>query len=574
MISAVAPQTASRNAPLSQTKKLARQEWLLLLGAVLLALLVRLSLMRFQFLVTPDGVFYTKLAEHLATGDFAKGISTYWPPLYPILVGLASFIFHDLELSGRVISALAGSLIVIPGYLLAREFYGKTVAAIAAFLIIIHPPLVQYSTLLLTEAIYTLFFTIFMLAGWCVLARGNTRTSLIAGLSIGASYLIKPEAIAFLGLMVVLALCRNLVFPPQAYARILKNMLVLVLGFLLLAAPYLWFLRQETGKWTISEKFGFNFSVLHNNGNPWFRLDESGNSTLADRFWGGDKNGSNPSKTTESLAGHNPTLLSLLKRTVYSLNAQYEFHFPKLFSPLLFVFAAVGLFRNRWSKQRARQEAFLLLLIFSTFVGYALVVIETRYLHPLIPIILGWVAMGIVGVESWLLRSCKSIKNVGRWLASQRWLLRATALALLTISMLPWGGSLFFGGEERIISGERRKAGQWIKEHTAAPPIVMSPAPEVAFFANGQHVFLPDEDYEVMVAYARRRQVKYLVIDEYSARISPRWQQFLTESAQVPAFKPVYGSTKVLASKPVYGSAEISDFKLIVFELDAPPPAP
>jgi 4-amino-4-deoxy-L-arabinose transferase-like glycosyltransferase len=561
MISALALQLTSGRKPLAQTEKLTRSEWLLLLGAVCCALLLRLSLLPFQFQLTPDGVFYAALAKNLAQGNLAQGLSTYWSPLYPLLVGGASLIFSDIELSGRIVAALAGSLIVIPSYLLAREFYGKVVAAIAAFLLLIHPPLVQYSTLVLTESTYTLLFISFVLAGWYALARGSARDSLLAGLFLGACYLVKPEAIAFFGLLIVLLLCRNYVFAPQPYARVLKNMLLLALGLLLLAAPYLWFLRQETGRWTVSEKFGLNFSVMHQNGNPWFRLDESGSSTLADRLWAGDKHGGRQSKTSEALTAQRPNPSTLFWRMIKRLNLQYELHLPQLFSPLLFAFAAAGLFRHKWSKQRARQEAYLLLMIFSTLLGYALVVAEIRYLQPLIPIILIWVAQGVVAVESWLLQSSARLKNVGDRLAAHRLLLRTAIVALLAISMLPWGASLLFGGLERKYSFERKLAGEWIKTQASRPTLVMSPTPEVAFFAQGEHVFLPDEDYDVVIAYARRRHVKYLVIDENSTQTLPRWKRFLFEPSLAPAFKRVY-------LNPAY-----LDFRIAVFELDYSSPS-
>lgn len=45
-----------------------------------------------------------------------EGIDAYWPPFYPVLIGFSSFIFKDLEFSGRIVSAIIGSILIIPAF--------------------------------------------------------------------------------------------------------------------------------------------------------------------------------------------------------------------------------------------------------------------------------------------------------------------------------------------------------------------------------------------------------------------------------------------------------------------------
>src|SRR5262249_30184626 len=124
----------------------------LVLICVTLAFALRLFLVKYQYVINTDGVYYAWLGRHLISGDLKGGLSTYWSPLYPLLVGISSLWFSDLEFAGRFVSVAAGAVLVVPVYLLAREFYGRGAANVAALLTVIHPSLIQVSTLVMTEA--------------------------------------------------------------------------------------------------------------------------------------------------------------------------------------------------------------------------------------------------------------------------------------------------------------------------------------------------------------------------------------------------------------------------------------
>ena len=99
--------------------RLTRAEWIFtLLVATLGFSLVWVETARYGPGVSSDSAFYLSAAENFAAGkgfvDFGGGPLTFWPPLYPFLLGaiqwatgLAPFV------SGRVINALTVSLIII-----------------------------------------------------------------------------------------------------------------------------------------------------------------------------------------------------------------------------------------------------------------------------------------------------------------------------------------------------------------------------------------------------------------------------------------------------------------------------
>lgn len=224
----------------------AKVEWAIVAGFVLLALILRLYLSTFKPSVEWDGFYYALLGKNLISGDFAKGLSTYWSPLYPALIGLASLIFGDLKFAGTFVSIVAGSLLVVPVYLLVLDFYGRRAALCSALLVAVCPALADYSTDILTEATYTLLFMFGILAGWFALSRGKNIYYLLTGLVFGACYLTRPEAFAYIILMLILTLGHKLLHRQLRSRKTVVNVATLLAGFLLLSLPYLIFLHRQT----------------------------------------------------------------------------------------------------------------------------------------------------------------------------------------------------------------------------------------------------------------------------------------------------------------------------------------
>ena len=87
--------TVTKNQMRREALDLSRSEWALLSGFTLLAISVRLFMLKFAYVITnPDGVYYALLGKNLVSGNFNEGVSTYWAPLYPLLVGVSSLILR------------------------------------------------------------------------------------------------------------------------------------------------------------------------------------------------------------------------------------------------------------------------------------------------------------------------------------------------------------------------------------------------------------------------------------------------------------------------------------------------
>ncbi len=495
-----------------------RSTAILLLGMVLLALLIRLIMSRDQPL-PQDGIFYALLGKQLITGHFVKGLSAYWPPLYPALIGVFSLAFRDLEVAGKLVSVVTGSLLVIPVYFLSLDLYGKKSAFWAALLVGISPDLISISTQLQVESTYTLFFITAIYLGLSAL-EGKPGRYLQAGLAFGACYLLKPEAIAYAGLMLVLIYAARPI-KKVPFPRLTLKALGFVLGFTLLAAPYLLYIHHTTHRWIISEKLA-HLSPPDGHANSWRKLDESKQVTFADRFWGG---GDNVLESSKKGFDVKLSYLDFIKNMARGL-APVTTKTAKLLPKLLLVFLLLGLF-SRWSRERALKELFLILFIVSTLFGYAFIP-RYRYLLPLLPLLLCWVAKGMVEFEERFGKAVKTFRKMEFVTSNSRWIARAVITAILLVTTLP---PLFAQARNsgRGLYLERKRVGVWIKENRTTPPLIMATKIWPTFYAGGTHLFTPSEPYAVIIEYARRKKVDFLVVEEGVIEITPDLRFLLNE---------------------------------------------
>ena len=472
-------------------KHLPGKQWRVLLYWMPLAFLLRLFLiLRFEQVISPDGVQYVTLGRNLIAGNFREGLSTYWSPLYPLLVGFSSLFFRDAEFAGRFVSVVAGSLLLIPSYKLIRNWYGERVASIGVGIIALHPLLIYYSTVLLVESTYTLLFTCGVLAGWSALSGGRARSFLLAGATFGACYLLKPEAAGFLLLLLVPTLGRKLFDRASSFKTDARNALLLCAGFLLLAAPYLFYLREQTGAWTLSGK-----AAVH----LW----------QGSRLAGGD--------LTPKILPLIPDLSTAFVQVTKALRSEYEI-FNLIFPPTFVLLAGLGLFRKSWTSRRVRQELYLFAFVAATLAGYAVTLPNIRFLMPLLPLLLCWLSKGVIEFAEWVIETLLKANGAGRFLPSVRKIIVPLVVACLLASLLPLSFYLLRGDKWGDYYGQKRSA-LWIKEHDAASaPVIMSTVPVAAFYARGRHVELLDEDYATLIARARREGVGYLVVNERDFR--------------------------------------------------------
>jgi 4-amino-4-deoxy-L-arabinose transferase-like glycosyltransferase len=147
---------------------------------------------------------YVNQGRHLREGTLGPP-DTFFPMGYPALIAAAyAFSSHPLRLVALV-QALAGGLTCLFGYLVARRASLSPAWSLgAASLVALYPPFVFYGSMLLTESVSPLLFTLVV---WLMLRAIDTRRwqwAATLGVTFSAASLVRTN---FLPFAPVIAVC-------------------------------------------------------------------------------------------------------------------------------------------------------------------------------------------------------------------------------------------------------------------------------------------------------------------------------------------------------------------------------
>ncbi|MBN2191699.1 MAG: glycosyltransferase family 39 protein [Polyangiaceae bacterium] len=167
-----------------------------------------------------DGHYYDFGAERIAAGfgyseDVMVNGQPVWKPWSHYPVGYSAFLAAGYATCGRLVewlfgsrsyvaplgNALIGALTAGAVHRLARYFMNPTRARIAGAITALHPGLIVYTAVLMSEPL-----TAFLLVttGWTAVAwRGSVRGVLLAGVILGLATLVRPSALLAAPLLVV-----------------------------------------------------------------------------------------------------------------------------------------------------------------------------------------------------------------------------------------------------------------------------------------------------------------------------------------------------------------------------------
>lgn len=505
-----------------------------LLVLFLTGLLFRLLLLKFRFAVGFDEVNYLKLGVSGHLHGFAETLHTYWSPFFPWLISLLCGLTDNYELAGRMVSVIAGALLAVPVYFLARLLYDKRVGLIAALFVSFFPPLAFQATAILTEAVYTLLAAFAILSGWRMLKRFSVAAALLSGMLAGTLYLTRPEGIGFLlifaGWIVVGSLgCLFLIKP----LRMVYQLAALTLGFVLVTAPYLLFLRSTTGLWTISAKGAANMQMdtPEDGSRPSFRALSADNTSVPidevfhlGTFLRPKNNPALPMATSVSVK-------NLAVRYVENIYVMTRRGIPAFLTTLPLILLGIGLLGYKWEYGQGVKNAYFLSFIAAYWFGVVpLFHVNERYLLSMWSLCAVWIGNGARRLHMWLqeYRPRAGYAERRKIVADRAALI--VIMLFLGLSFLPELAYVIGrdpeAKDEWADAVEQKIAGRWIKENHAGPPIIMSRNHAVDFYAGSydvrESVTIPDADVDRVLAYARYRGVTHIVLNERYQNEYPR----------------------------------------------------
>ena len=92
-----------------------------------------------NYVIANDATLYIKSAKLYSIGFYAEGFNTFPRSTFPLLIALSQKLFGDWVRAGQWVSALLGTLTIIPLYLLARRLFDDKVAFLTAIFYSICP---------------------------------------------------------------------------------------------------------------------------------------------------------------------------------------------------------------------------------------------------------------------------------------------------------------------------------------------------------------------------------------------------------------------------------------------------
>jgi 4-amino-4-deoxy-L-arabinose transferase-like glycosyltransferase len=462
------------------------------------AALIRLYLVITSYCISADGVAYIAMAREFHAGRIQSALAWVFSPLYPWLISEAYRAIPNWELAGELLSMAFGTAGVVLLYFLMREVYGRRgVAAGAAALAAIHPLLAGFSASVRTEAGYIALVTASLLLVVRGVERKRIATVAASGVLCGLGYLYRTEGIGVPALAVIILVAGPFLWRRWTLRWGLGAAAMLIATFLLVAAPYLVWMREYTGHWTVGRELGV------------VTMEATGSTMGQLERW--REMGYRPATSWLTALQLDPAAY-LRKVARDFLGSCYSF--LQGLGPLLCAALIIGLWTNGKATAARWAEAMLAMLVVMYFVGFVLTDTGPRLMLHVVPFTLGWVAIGLVEAAGWLdARLSLTHSPLGRMLSGP------AVVALVAIVLLP--RTLFpLGYDQRGM----RYAGEEIARRAGGSRATVAGSDvRVAFYADAGFIQLPARPAagENLCGWlAAHRLADYLMIDDRDER---RW---------------------------------------------------
>lgn len=455
----------------------------------------------FSFIGT-DGVSYALLAKNIATGNGFTLFGhphTFFSPLTAIAITPLYLLFGDADFAARMAVILFEVLTLIAFYFAARRFADARVAAVATFLLSVSGPFVWDVLTVWAQPLAGLLTVLFVYSSlrYIVALEKGEKLFLLSGflgVLAGALYLNRPEYF-FLPIPLILFL----VLLNKKYVSMRKNIglvLMPVLGFLLLATPYVIYLHQELGDWTFTGRLSEQY--LHQANLP--NLDGSIIKP--------------PTRLSE-----NPLVLMVKEVFSFSFLKNYlkeiysiEWITLRAFGVIGFTFFGIGI--RYLLLQGDTRKLFAITvpasMLFTLALGYTGG--GYGYITPYLPLFLLIIATGYVQFSADLTQVFKWKKKT-----ANVFLVSTVLISGLYFSSVIFQ-QYFFRPESTKKPLEFQRLGEWFQAHEPNHEgiTIASRKPEIAFYAKSNWRELTGDegvDPKHLVAVLRREGVAYIAID-------------------------------------------------------------
>lgn len=525
-----------------------------LLLILLVAFATRLVWTRFLTgAIHTEAAEYARIAQNLVAGKGYVGIATegpelMFPPLFPLLIVIASRAIHDWQMASQWVSIIMGALLVLPVFRICQLLYDDSVAFVGALLAGLHPLLIHISAQGISEAPYLTLLMIGTYYSLRAIKCPAPRDLLWAGLFFGFAYLTRPEAFMYpffaTGFVLLAARLNGL--------PVTRRVGLLLSAFLMVATPYITFLSLKTGQFRVEGKTPIIYRIPlkgEDKQSPYAIGDD-----LKERGVWMRSNLSIISETHLTIAGIGHYAAVSARRNLPAV-ADTLASAQVLGSPLLFAFAIIGLFRKRWTRELTSYQALLVALMLLQVLALLSkgTDIQSRYYCIFLPIMLVWAAKGIVELSRWARATHGAAVRQAVASALPETVTIAVSVAVLWLVSLVGIRTLVefrqFGPQSRLV----RETGVWLKRLTAEPITVMDTHTNLAFHAGATYVPFPECDPTVALRYLDKKKVDFIILRESSSSSRGYLQDWLEGGIPDRRAQLIYcGETPILGRLRIF----------------------
>lgn len=503
----------------------------------LVAFFIRLSLLKYYHApLTGDAAIYGKIAWGIKNGHGLHWWSMVWSPFYPFMISLFSFVVGSLESAAFAVSVFLGSLVVVPFFFLARKMFDYRAAYLGSILVVFFPALIVTSVAPLSEATYTFFLLATLLAGWSLMSKRSYIDAFLFGALSGICYLTRPEFLVGFVFILLVFLALEMKKRARGKPPTLALLSVCLVGFWVLAFPYMKFLHTQSGHWMLSGKTAHN--VLKQ------KAYSRGTSLLEQRMAFAEALGG----LTEDGEMRGKMLLG--KQSIISFVASpgfFNFYIGNawagvkrtnlLFLPFLFLFLFY-MFSQKVDKEGWQKRVFLLCAFSPILTMPIFLPPAGRLIEPYSPLLILLAVMGILNIR-------KSLAGLSAH-KDKAWGFTPGSLAVILVIVLLSFFSVVKANKSaeddqvkfkyvRLESEEYKKLGLWadrILPKGAA--VLFLSGDSFSFYCNRVTARVPLAPFEKIVQFAQKNKAEFLVVSVGTEALWPDHLLFLLEPLDNP----------------------------------------
>ncbi|MBI4683412.1 MAG: glycosyltransferase family 39 protein [Nitrospirae bacterium] len=524
-----------------------KRELIVLAGILLIGIIARIIKFDDPAFVL-DTVAFSRLGKNFVEyGRYTFGenynMGVFFPPGYPLFIGLLNLIVKDLFVSAKLISLISSSLTMVLSYLIGKELYDREAGLFAAFVYALYPVILMVSVDAYSDALFFCFLLLSIYLFLISLKKDNYFMSALIGISLAATYLTRPEG-QFLLLLPLLQIFGVFSDKFSFNRKYLFKTAFIFLIFGLIISPYMLFLKNYTGKFSPTGKA--NISILLGELSDEREYHEVVNSP--DNLY--DRAAFALTKDKSELQGWNRRENRSLKEYIlkdpitfakrYQKNVLREIKtLNKLLIPILLPFF-FAFFNREMFRKRIRLIFIIFPLLF--FFMYPMFIIIEKQTLLIVVFLIYFSSGGFSNSQqavSDLINYYGLEKNRALQFAGNN--IKFLIVFILVLSSMSYLKYSKFDNSPDTV--EHKRAGIFLKESVNAEYEklnIMSARPYVSYYCDARFTMLPYANSRDVINFGKLHNVDYIVIDKRLLGMWDYYDELINMQEHLPGVEMVY----------------------------------